>query len=177
MNEHRPMPRLPISSWPPGLDVAPKIGGCGCCSGFGCTRRGAPILQCLPSAWYSSIVHAFTMCSSASPHSSRVSLGSMPKPSNSARVDERPVPKSTRPSEMRSSTATDSAVRIGWLYGFGNSRTPYPMRMFSVQRRDRAVEHLGVRAVRVLVEEVVLDGPERVEPIRSPSTACSIVFL
>src|SRR6185295_15727485 len=31
-------------------------------------------------------------------------------------------------------------------------------------RRDRAVEHLGVRAVRVLLEEVVLDGPERVEP-------------
>ena len=30
-------------------------------------------------------------------------------------------------------------------------------------RRDRAVEHLGVRAVRVLLEEVVLDGPERVE--------------
>ena len=41
-----------------------------------------------------------------------------------ARVDERPVPKSTRPSEIRSSTATDSAVRTGWLYGFGISRTP-----------------------------------------------------
>ncbi len=31
-------------------------------------------------------------------------------------------------------------------------------------RRDRAVQHLGVRAVRVLLEEVMLDGPERVEP-------------
>ena len=31
-------------------------------------------------------------------------------------------------------------------------------------RRDVPVEHLGVRAVRVLVEEVVLDGPEGVEP-------------
>ena len=30
-------------------------------------------------------------------------------------------------------------------------------------RGDRAVEHLGVRAVRVLLEEVVLHGPERVE--------------
>src|SRR5262249_30104765 len=29
--------------------------------------------------------------------------------------------------------------------------------------RDRAVEHLGVGAVRVLLEEVVLDGPEGVE--------------
>ena len=31
-------------------------------------------------------------------------------------------------------------------------------------RRDRAVEHLGVGAVRVLLEEVVLDGPEGMEP-------------
>ncbi len=31
------------------------------------------------------------------------------------------------------------------------------------QGGDGAVEHLGVRAVRVLLEEVVLDGPERVE--------------
>ena len=40
------------------------------------------------------------------------------------RVDELPVPNSTRPSEMRSRTATDSAVRMGWLYGFGSRRTP-----------------------------------------------------
>src|SRR5256885_8144963 len=33
-------------------------------------------------------------------------------PSSSMRVDDRPVPNSTRPSEIRSSTATDSAVRI-----------------------------------------------------------------
>ena len=29
--------------------------------------------------------------------------------------------------------------------------------------RDVSVEHFGIRAVRVLVEEVVLDRPERVE--------------
>jgi hypothetical protein len=39
----------------------------------------------------------------------------MPKPSSSARVAERPVPNSTRPSDSKSSTATDSAVRTGWL--------------------------------------------------------------
>ena len=39
----------------------------------------------------------------------------MPKPSISARVDERPVPNSTRPPEMTSSVATLSAVRTGWL--------------------------------------------------------------
>ena len=44
-------------------------------------------------------------------------------------------------------------------------------------RRDRAVEDLGVRAVRVLLEEVVLDRPEGVEAACSPSTACSSVFL
>ena len=47
-------------------------------------------------------------------------------------VDDRPVPNSTRPSEMRSSTEADSAERTGWLYGFGNRRTPYPRRMFFV---------------------------------------------
>ena len=35
--------------------------------------------------------------------------------------------------------------------------------------RDGAVEHLGVRAVRVLLEEVVLHRPERVEATWSPS--------
>ena len=64
---------------------------------------------------------------------------------------------------MRSSTATDSAVRIGWLYGFGQQAHAVADADVLGARRDRAVEHLGVRAVRVLLEEVVLDGPERVE--------------
>jgi hypothetical protein len=51
----------------------------------------------------------------ASCHMARVSAGSMPKPSSSARVDDRPVPTSTRPPERRSSTAIDSADRTGWL--------------------------------------------------------------
>src|SRR4029079_2771417 len=42
VNEHSPMPRWPISSWPGRLLVAPKMGGCGCCSGFRSTPRGAP---------------------------------------------------------------------------------------------------------------------------------------
>jgi len=72
------------------------------------------------------------MCRSASRHCSRAVSGSTLKPSSSMRLDERPVPKSTRPFEIRSRTATDSAVRIGWLYGWGSRRTPYPMRMFLV---------------------------------------------
>ena len=115
VNEHRPIPCLPTSRWPSMLLVAPKIGGCGFWSGLGSTRRGAPMCQNSPSAWYSSSVHAPTMCWRASRHIARVWLGSTAKPSSSARVDERPVPKSTRPSEIRSSTAADSAERIGWL--------------------------------------------------------------
>ena len=48
VNEQRPMPWRPISSCPSGLLVAPKIGGCGSWSGFGCTRRGPPMCQYLP---------------------------------------------------------------------------------------------------------------------------------
>ena len=96
------------------LPVAPQIGGWGFCNGLGSTRRFG-IDQCLPLNSYSSLVQQPTMWSIASCHISRVSLGWMPKPSSSARVDERPVPNSTRPSEIRSSTAADSAERTGWL--------------------------------------------------------------
>src|SRR5690242_13302375 len=45
VNEQSPMPRSPISLWPPGLLVAPKIGGGGCCSGVGTARRAhLPVL-------------------------------------------------------------------------------------------------------------------------------------
>ena len=117
------MPRRPISVWPSSDVVAPQIGGCGCCSGFGSTRRFGSD-QYLPWSSTSSFVQQSTMWPSASRHIGRVSFGSMPKPSSSRRVAERPVPNSTRPSESRSSTATDSAVRTGWLYGRGSRRTP-----------------------------------------------------
>jgi hypothetical protein len=60
-------------------------------------------------------VHAPTTTSSASSHMPRVSLGSMPKPSSSSRVAERPVPNSSRPSQTQSSIAAISAARTGWL--------------------------------------------------------------
>ena len=90
------------------------MGGCGFWSGLGWTRR-LGICQYFPENSYSSLVQHPTTCSMASCHMARVSAGSTPKPSSSARVADRPVPKSTRPSEMRSRTATDSAVRTGWL--------------------------------------------------------------
>ncbi len=94
--------------------VAPHSGGCGFCHGLGCTRR-LGICQYSPSNSYSSLVQQPTMCPTASCHICRLSAGSMPKPSSSARVAERPAPMSTRPFDSRSSTATDSAVRTGWL--------------------------------------------------------------
>ena len=87
------------------------------------TRRFG-IDQYFPSSATSSCVQQATMCRSASSHIARVSVGSIPKPSSSARVEERPLPNSTRPFETRSSTAADSAERTGWLYGFGSRRTP-----------------------------------------------------
>jgi hypothetical protein len=120
-NEHSPSPSSPIWRWPSSLEVAPQIGGCGATAASVRGARRAPVP---PSNSNSSFVQQPTTHSIASRHMSRVSCGSMSKPSSSARVDERPVPKSTRPSESRSSTATDSALRTGWLYGLGISRTP-----------------------------------------------------
>jgi hypothetical protein len=71
--------------------------------------------QYLPSKDQRSWVQAPTMWSSASSSIGRVSFGFTPKPSSSRPVAERPLPHSTRPSEMQSSVATLSAVRTGWL--------------------------------------------------------------
>ena len=108
------------------------MGGWGFWRGLGNTRR-LGMDQCSPSNSYSSLVQQPTTWRMASSHWPRACEGSIPKPSSSARVEDRPVPKSTRPPLIRSSTATDSAVRTGWLYGLGMSRTPYPRRMFSVE--------------------------------------------
>ncbi len=78
------------------------------------TRR-LGMFQKRPENSYSSLVQQPTTWPMASCHMARESAGSTPKPSSSIRVADRPVPKSTRPSEMRSRTATDSAVRTGWL--------------------------------------------------------------
>ena len=96
------------------LVVADQIGGCGSWKGLGSTRLFG-MRQYSPSNSYSSCVQQPTMWSIASESIWRVSWGLMPKPSSSIRVAERPVPNSTRPFEIRSSTATLSAVRTGWL--------------------------------------------------------------
>ena len=43
------------------------------------------------------------------------------------------MPKSTLPSETRSSVATRSATRAGWFTAGGICTIPWPSRMFSVR--------------------------------------------
>ena len=104
------------------------------------------------------------ICSAASSAIARFCLAGMSKPCSSSRVAPSPMPKSTRPSEMRSSVARPSAVRAGWLYFGITCRMPWPSRIRLRACGGRGEEHLGRRRVRVLVEEVVLDLPRIVEP-------------
>ena len=62
-----------------------------------------------------------------------------------------------------SSAAARSATRIGWFISGTHTTAPWPTRMRRVCDRAGGQEHLGRRAVRVLLEEVVLDRPHGVE--------------
>ena len=96
-------------------EQATHSGGCGFWTGLGTTLRGG-ILTYSPST---PVNGCSTMQRSAtsrpSSHCSRFSAGSMPKPASSASLDDSPEPNSTRPFDTRSSIATRSAVRAGWL--------------------------------------------------------------
>ncbi len=175
-NEHKPRPSSPTWAWPSSLVVAPQIGGCGCCNGFGCTRRSAhrPVLAveriALVGPRTDDVLDRFA------PHLARV-----------LRVDAESFELDAR--RRAAGAHVDAAVAQQVEH---RDRLRRPHRMVVRLRhqthavaephlrraaRDRAVEHLGVRAVRVLLEEVVLDRPERVEAgllrPRSPVRACS----
>ena len=101
----------------------------------------------------------------ASCHMPRVSAGSMPKPSSSARVE--------RAAGAEVDPAVGDEVEHGDRLGRAHrvvvrlrhephaEAEPHPLGL----RGDGAVEHLGVGAVRVLLEEVVLHRPERVPAV------------
>ena len=72
-------------------------------------------------------------CSVASAHAGRLSACSILNPPNSTAADDSPVPKSTRPLEMRSSVAMRSATRAGWLYLGGICTMPWPSLICSVR--------------------------------------------
>ena len=153
----------PIWAWPSSAVVAPQSGGCGFCSGLGCTRR-LGICQYLPENSYSSLVQHPTTCSIASCHIWRLSAGSMPKPSSSARVAERPVPE-VDPAVREQ---VEHGHRLGrahrMVVGLGHEADAVAQADALGPRRDGAVEHLGIGAVRVLLQEVVLHRPEGVPP-------------
>ena len=94
---------------------ATQSGGCGFWNGLGTTLR-AGIWRNSPSqpAKGSStiILVAASMWSS---HCARLVSRPTPKPSSSALDDDSPVPKSTRPSEIRSRVLMRSTTRAVWL--------------------------------------------------------------
>ena len=78
------------------------------------------------------------ICSAVSSAIARFCLAGMSKPCNSRRVAPSPIPKSTRPLEIRSSVAKASAVRAGWLYFGITWRMPWPSRMRFVREAAAA---------------------------------------
>ncbi len=103
------------------------------------------------------------ICSAASSAIARFSFAGMSKPPSSRRVAPSPMPKSTRPFEMRSSVAEHlGGARRVVVVGDHLADAVAEADPLGVRRRG-GEEHLGRRRVRVLVEEVVLDLPRVVE--------------
>ena len=163
-NEHSPRPSSPTWRWPSSDDVAPQIGGCGSWSGLGCTRRFG-IDQCSPSNSYSSFGPAADdVADRLLPHLRASRAGRCRSPR-------------ARPRRRAAGAEVDAAVgdevehgdRLGRAHRVVVRLRHEPHAVAEPHalglRGDGAVEHLGVRAVRVLLEEVVLDGPERVPAV------------
>ena len=156
------MPRSAASSSVPGEVTVTHSGGCGCCTGLGRIARSGTEND-VPCQLKRSSVH---MRGSARIVSSQVCLvvsGSISKPASSLQVDERAVPNSSRPPDRMSSTAARSAIahRVVHLRHAHHRAVADPDALGL--HRAGGEEELGRRAVRVLLEEVVLDGPDRVE--------------
>ena len=108
---------------------ATHSGGCGLWSGLGTTLRGGMLQNSLSQPANGSSTNMRAIAGIASSHISRLRLRSTRKPPSSAAEEDSPVPKSTRPSEIRSSVATRSATRAGWLTAGGIWTIPWPSRM------------------------------------------------
>ncbi len=157
------MPRSAASSSVPGLVTVTHSGGCGSCTGFGSTLRSG-IVNASPSYSKGSSAHRRGRTRTYSSQCFLVRSGSASNPPSSVHVPDRAVPTSSRPPERMSSAAQRSATRIGWFISGTQTTAPCPTRTSRGLRGDRREHHLGRRAVRVLLEEVVLDAPDGVEP-------------
>ncbi len=96
-------------------DAATQSGGCGFWRGFGTTLRGGIFTQRPSTPPKGVSVRQRTATSRPSCHCSRFSAISTLKPPISPVVADSPEPNSTRPFDNKSSVATRSAVRAGWL--------------------------------------------------------------
>jgi hypothetical protein len=103
---------------------ATQTGGCGFCTGLGTTLRGGMVTY--GPAWPVNGVSVRHRSATRSPssHIARFSSGSTRKPPSSASDEDSPEPKSARPFDTRSSIATRSATRAGWLNGGGVCTMP-----------------------------------------------------
>ena len=99
-------------------------GGCGRCRGLGTTLRTGICQNSLSQPAKGSSTNIRAIPSMASSHISRLRVRSIRKPPSSAAEDDSPVPNSTRPPEIRSSVATRSATRAGWLTAGGICTMP-----------------------------------------------------
>ena len=96
-------------------EAATQSGGCGRWRGFGTTFRGGICTQRPSMPVKGSSVMQRITASRPSLHWSCFSARGMPKPPSSIVVVDSPEPNSTRPPETRSSVASRSAERAGWL--------------------------------------------------------------
>ena len=143
---------------------ATHSGGCGFWSGFGTTLRGGMLQNSLFQPANGSSTNMRAIAPIASSHISRLRVRSIRKPPSSAAEEDSPVPNSTRPSEIRSSVATRSATRAGWFTARRDLDDAVAEPDALGARRRGGQEHLRRGRVRVLLEEVVLDLPDVVEP-------------
>ena len=112
---------------------ATQSGGCGFWSGLGTMLRGGICQNWPVQPANGSSTNMRQIASIASSHIARFCVRSTRKPPSSAPELDSPVPKSTRPSEIRSSVATRSATRAGWFTGGGIWTIPWPRRIREVR--------------------------------------------
>ena len=154
-------PRSAASSSVPGLVTVTHIGGWGFCTGFGSTgRSGIEKRSPRRTRTRSCGPHAGASRARTRPSAFFVVSGSAPKPPSSVQVEARAVPNSSRPPERMSRTAARSATRIGWFICGHTDDGPMADADPLGLHRHRGEEELGRRAVRILLEEVVLDRPD-----------------
>jgi hypothetical protein len=114
-NDSAPMPFRAASRIVSRREHATHSGGCGRCIGLGTTLRGG-IRSHRPSyPANGSSTNIRVIASSDSSQCARLSSRDTPNPPSSACELDSPVPNSTRPPLTRSSVATRSATRAGWL--------------------------------------------------------------